>query len=30
MNNVELGYNMTDSCEYIDYECIGGIKGFTK
>ena len=26
MNNVELGYNMTDSCEYIDYECIGELK----
>ena len=26
MNDVELGYNMTDSCEYIDYECIGELK----
>ena len=26
MNNVELGYNITDSCEYIDYECIGELK----
>ena len=26
MNNVELGYNMTDSCEYIDYESIGELK----
>ena len=26
MNNVELGYNITDSCEYIDYECIGELE----
>ena len=26
INIVELGYNMTDSCEYIDYECIGELK----
>ena len=26
MNNVELGYNMMDSCEYIDYECIGELE----
>ena len=25
-NNVDLGYNMSDSCEYIDYECIGNLK----
>ena len=26
MNNVELGYNITDTCEYIDYECIGELE----
>ena len=25
-NNLELGYNITDSHEYIDYECIGDLK----
>ena len=25
-NNVELGYNITDSHEYIDCECIGDLK----
>ena len=26
MNNVELGYNIMDTCEYIDYECIGELE----
>ena len=26
MNNVELGYNITDTCKYIDYECIGELE----
>ena len=26
MNNVELGYNITDTCEYIDYEYIGELE----
>ena len=25
-NNVELGYNITDTCRYIDYECIGELE----
>ena len=26
INNIELGYNTIDSCEYIDYDSVGNIK----
>ena len=30
INNIELGYNTNDNCEYIDYDSVGNIKKLSK
>ena len=30
VNNIELGYNTNDNCEYIDYDSVVNIKNFQK